>query len=90
MKLFEIKVIHDNAFEKLKDSLLYDSVDVNYRLLKKLSELNPNQLAVDVLGDEIEDYRSVVYFLLEKVKKVYMPSDNIYLRVAEMWKYLNQ
>jgi hypothetical protein len=90
MRLYEIKNINDNTFEKMKSVHLYESVKYNYLFLKKQAELNPNMLAIDVLGTEINEYRTVIHDLFQQVRKVYLESDDTYQKVAEIWKYINQ
>ncbi len=90
MKINEIIAISGNSFEKLKNTELYNEVDRVYNRLKDVSDSAPALMATDVLGSELGEYRRVVAQLREKVGKVYLPDDNTYQRVAEIWKYINQ
>ncbi len=90
MKINEIIAISSNSFEKLKNTELYNEVDRVYNRLKDVSDSAPALMATDVLGSELGEYRRVVAQLREKVGKVYLPDDNTYQRVAEIWKYINQ
>ena len=90
MKINEIIAISGNSFEKLKNTELYNEVDRVYNRLKDVSDSAPALMATDVLGSELGEYRHVVAQLREKVGKVYLPDDNTYQRVSEIWKYINQ
>ena len=90
MRINEITTISGNSIEKLKNIEIYNEVDRIYNRLKTVSDSAPSLMAIDILGEDLEDYRIEINNLLIRVKKLYLPTDNTYQRVVEIWKYINQ
>lgn len=91
MKLNEIqRIINDNSFEKLKDVDLYNEVNRTYSQIYSVYRNNPGMSAKDVFGTDYEDISLEVSDLFNRVKIVYLESDNTYARIENVWKYINQ
>ena len=90
MRLNEIATIGDSAFDKLKNLEIFNEVSSIYKTAHILYKNNPGKMAVDVCGDDFADFKEETYNLLQRVKKVYLPTDNTYKRIVEVYKYLNQ
>ena len=91
MKLNEIqRIINDNSFEKLKDVDLYNEVNRTYSQIYSVYRNNPDMSAKDVFGTDYEDISLEVSDLFNRVKIVYLESDNTYARIENVWKYINQ
>lgn len=91
MKLSEIrKIISDDSFEKLKNIELYKEVNRTHSLFYSIQNNNPGMLASDIFASSYEDILSDVGDLFDRVKKVYLQSDNTYQRINEVWIYINK
>jgi hypothetical protein len=90
MRLVEInRIVSDNAFEKLKNTEIYNETKAMYESILHINEMNHSP-AIDALGEEYRDTLSDAYDLLTRVKKIYSIEDVTYMKIMQIWEYLNQ